>query len=111
MGKNAKRRKAEKEAQREALRAARGAVPRAQLNLTGMRQTERETVQMIAMLSDPSNPPCPGPVAIHVDGAFECTAGCEGVRFAYHDTDSVAPCPAGATELGHSCDRCAGIGV
>ncbi len=65
---------------------------------------------MISMMSDPSNEPCPGPVAIHVDGGFECTALCEGVRYRFHDEDSIAPCPAGATEMGHTCDRCAHVG-
>jgi hypothetical protein len=99
MGKNAKRRREAK----EAARAARGPAG----NGRGWSRAEETSVWMIAQGQDPANPPCPGPIAIHVDGAFECHGGCEGVMTAFHEPDALATCDDDRVpEVAHVCRRC-----
>lgn len=64
-------------------------------------------VMIVAQLSDPDNPPCPGVVVIHVDGSFGC-ASCGSVADWFHDDDQLEPCTrAAVADLGDfHCRRC-----
>lgn len=65
---------------------------------------------------DPNGPACGGPLLIHVDGSFQCTAGCPGgtkvvhVPEALHFCDHADQLGIGADELGHVCPACTAPG-
>jgi hypothetical protein len=71
---------------------------------------ELAAVEMIAtaMGNVPPRPACPGPLLVHVDGAFECHgADCPGGTVIFHSDDVVEPCAShpGIRTL-HACPRC-----
>jgi hypothetical protein len=56
---------------------------------------ELASVEMIATAMGGllSHPACPGPLLIHVDGAFECHGtGCPGAMAIFHGDDVLEPC-------------------
>lgn len=72
----------------------------------GMPEDEYGAIMYIATVDDPANPPCPGPVVVHVDGTIECEGGCEGVRHAYHGPGSTYACDAAGGSTSWRCSRC-----
>lgn len=66
---------------------------------------------------DPDVPACGGPLLVHVDGAFQCTAGCPGgtkvvhVPEALHFCDYANQLGITADELGHICLACTAAGA
>src|SRR5262245_6871420 len=73
----------------------------------GWREAEFGALMFVASVDDSTNPPCPGPVVVHADGAIECEGGCAGVRFAYHGAGSTVACDVAGGSTSHSCTRCA----
>jgi len=72
----------------------------------GIPEWEFGVLMFIASVDDPTNPSCPGPIVVHVDGSFECEGGCEGVRHAYHGPGSTYACDVTAGSTSHQCSRC-----
>lgn len=78
---------------------------------TGVTQAEIGAVIVIAQGQDPDNPPCPGPILVHVDGSIECHGPeCDGVMVMFHDEDTTEACAYGRHTLGldlrTTCPRC-----
>lgn len=65
----------------------------------------------------PGGPACGGPLLIHADGGFQCTAGCSGgtrvlhVPEALHFCDHADELGIHADELGHVCPACTAPGA
>lgn len=61
---------------------------------------------------DPDGPACDGPLLIHDDGTFECTAGCPGPLEVLHVPEALQYCDFAdlfgiyADELDHHCPTC-----
>jgi hypothetical protein len=70
---------------------------------------EHEAIYAIGLLQDPANPPCPGPIVVHLDGVIECHGGCDGVALAFHEPGTTAACDAlvDDVDLAAACLRCA----
>ncbi|MGK4909678.1 hypothetical protein [Streptomyces albus] len=76
--------------------------------------TVRFLVNTYAALEDqaPDGPACGGPLLIHADGGFQCTAGCPGGTKVLHVPEALHFCDyadrLGITgdELGHVCPEC-----
>lgn len=66
---------------------------------------------------DPDGPACGGPLLIHADGAFQCTAGCPGGTAVLHLPEALHFCHYAdrlgidADELGHVCQACTAAGA
>ncbi|TQJ36870.1 hypothetical protein FBY34_8826 [Streptomyces sp. SLBN-115] len=66
---------------------------------------------------DPAGPACGGPLLVHVDGAFQCTAGCPGgikvvhAPKALHFCDYADQLGITADELDHICPACTAAGA
>lgn len=71
---------------------------------------ELASVEMIAMAMGRllPYPACPGPLLIHVDGAFECHgADCVGAMAIFHSDDVLEPCSRHSEiQTLHACPRC-----
>ncbi|MET7816522.1 hypothetical protein ABZT26_37535 [Streptomyces sp. NPDC005395] len=84
---------------------------------------ERTTVGFLANAyvglqeNNPAGPACGGPLLIHGDGGFQCTAGCPGgtkvlhVPEALHFCDYADQLGITADELGHVCPACTAPGA
>jgi len=66
---------------------------------------------------DPKGPSCGGPLLIHADGSFQCTAGCPGGLKVFHVPEALHYCDYAdqlgidADELGHLCPACTASGT
>lgn len=66
---------------------------------------------------DPGGPACGGPLLIHQDGGFQCTAGCPGGTKVVHVPEALHFCDYAdrlgitADELGHVCPACTAAGA
>jgi hypothetical protein len=72
----------------------------------GMDEATFGALQFIALADDPKNPPCPGPIVVHGDGAIECEGSCEGIRHAYHGPGSSVSCAVHGPSTSHRCVSC-----
>lgn len=66
---------------------------------------------------DPKSPACGGPLLVHADGSFQCTAGCPGGTKVVHVPEALHFCDYAdrlgirADELGHTCPSCTAVGA
>lgn len=86
-------------------------------------EAERSTVGFLASRyaelhrEAPDGPACGGPLLVHGDGSFQCTAGCPGGTAVVHVPEALHYCDAAgrlgitADELGHVCPQCTAVGV
>lgn len=72
----------------------------------GMPEGEFGAIMFIGTVDNPANPPCPGPIVVHADGAIECEGGCAGVAHAYHGPGSTVACDVAGGSTLHHCSRC-----
>jgi hypothetical protein len=83
------------------------------------RSTVRFLMQTYVAMNNqaPHGPACGGPLLVHADGAFQCTAGCPGgtnvlhVPEALHFCDYADQLGIHADELGHICPQCTATGA
>jgi len=74
------------------------------------------TTYMGIQRRDPDGPACGGPLLVHADGSFQCTAGCPGGLKVVHLPEALHYCDHAdrlgihADELGHLCTACTALG-